>query len=381
MELSRRDFLRASSAIAAAWGLTTPETAEAAVGAPQVVWLQGQGCSGCSVSFLNSISLGTVDGLLTKTLDVQYHPTLMASAGASAIKVAQDAYTKGGFILVVEGAIPTADSGRYCYLWDGMTMLDGVRQYAAKAKYIVACGTCSAFGCIVGGKPNPTGVQRISTVIGTTLTSKLVCVPGCPVHPDWLVGTVSSILTAGRLPSMDSNRRPTAYFGRKLHEQCPYKEDEETKCFKEYGCKGPKTFSDCSRRKWNAAAAGANGTTWCIGAGRPWGTPCLGCTEPTFPDGMSPFYTRNYVGSTSRRTTTQANAAEPTAESQAAPADAAPAPTADAQVPSVNDLGDSTAGSDLEHVRNQNKSAFEKLREQNRAEYQKRLNGARKRGN
>jgi len=31
---------------------------------------------------------------------------------------------------------------------------------------------------------------------------------------------------------------------------------------------------------------------WCVEAG----APCYGCTEPTFPDGMSPFYTLNGPG-------------------------------------------------------------------------------------
>ena len=57
-------------------------------------------------------------------------------------------------------------------------------------------------------------------------------------------------------------------------------------CMEFLGCKGKKTYSDCPLRKWNAGSAGQYGVNWCIGAR----SPCLGCVEPSFPDGMSPFY-------------------------------------------------------------------------------------------
>jgi hydrogenase small subunit len=52
------------------------------------------------------------------------------------------------------------------------------------------------------------------------------------------------------------------------------------------GCKGKKTYSDCPMRRWNSSGPGQFGVNWCIGAR----SPCLGCVNPTFPDGMSPFY-------------------------------------------------------------------------------------------
>ena len=90
MGITRRDFLKASSAVAAAFGLKGPVAlAAAAPSSPSVVWLQAQGCSGCSVSLLNSIYYATVDGLLLNTLSLDYHPTLMAAAGADAVTAAR----------------------------------------------------------------------------------------------------------------------------------------------------------------------------------------------------------------------------------------------------------------------------------------------------
>jgi len=59
MHVNRRDVLRAWSALAAAWGFDIPQAPGVVTSGPgpSVVWLQAQGCGGCSVSFLNSISV------------------------------------------------------------------------------------------------------------------------------------------------------------------------------------------------------------------------------------------------------------------------------------------------------------------------------------
>lgn len=290
MELSRRDFLRASSALLAAWGLKIPDALAADNSGPPVIWLQAQGCSGCSVSLLNSIYYMTVDSLLLNTINLKYHPTLMAAAGGDAVSVAQTLGKTKGFVLVIEGAVPTGAGGRYCYLWPGMTAMEAVRTYSANAGFVLAVGSCAAYGGMVGGSPNPTGVQPVSSLVSGR---PVINIPGCPSHPDWIVGTVAYLIANGKAPSLDSKRRPRInnYFTRKLHEQCPYHDGTgERYCLKDFGCKGPETYADCSTRKWNSGAAGTNGVNWCIGPGWPSGTPCHGCTEPGFPDAMSPFY-------------------------------------------------------------------------------------------
>ena len=68
----------------------------------------------------------TIDDLLLKTIDLEYHPTVMAAAGPLAVKAATDAKAKGGYVLVVEGAVPTGGGGKFCTVWPGMTMLNAV---------------------------------------------------------------------------------------------------------------------------------------------------------------------------------------------------------------------------------------------------------------
>jgi NiFe hydrogenase small subunit HydA len=298
MDVSRRDFLRASSALAAALGASglVPGLGDEAYGLEvtdggvPVVWLQGQSCSGCSVSLLNSISEVTVDDLLLNTLDLEFHPTLMAPTGNLAVSAAERAYRRGGYVLVVEGAIPTAAGGAYCELWPGLTMAAGVERFASRAAFILAVGTCACYGGMAAGAPNPTGARGLASSYGG---KRVIKVPGCPTHPDWVVGTIASLLSTGRAPSLDSDGRPTQYFRRSVHDRCPFEDDwDEVErlgvlgCLEELGCKGKRTRADCPTRRWNAGAAGGSGINWCIGSG----APCFGCTESTFPDGMSPFY-------------------------------------------------------------------------------------------
>ena len=310
MKLTRRDFLKATSAVATALGVPASgllglrealgtETS----GLPPIVWLQAQSCTGCSVSLINTISIMPIDELLVGVLDLDFHPTVMAGAGAMAVDAAEAAYNngEGPYILVVEGAIPTGANGLYCHLWeipgeapDGEdvveTAIDVVQRYAASAHLVIAVGTCAAYGGMVAGAPNPTGAMGVQDVVGEDVP--VVNIPGCPAHPDWIVGAIAYVLANGAVPPLDRDGRPKVFFGTKVHDQCPRRNTEKVKelgeygCLNALGCNGPNTGSDCPTRMWNAGGTGENGVNWCVGAG----APCYGCTEPSFPDGMAPFY-------------------------------------------------------------------------------------------
>jgi hydrogenase small subunit len=296
--VNRRDFLKASSALAAALGMKMAGLValqrealglETDDGGTPVVWLQGQSCTGCSVSLLNSIYYHTIEDLALNTLDIDFHPQLSSAAGNLAVSAAEKAYRRGGYVLVVEGAVPTAAGGRYCTLWPGLTALDGVLRYAGRAALVLAVGTCASYGGMAAGAPNPTGAKGVGDVLNRT---GIVNIPGCPAHPDWIVGTVAYVLANNQPPALDGRGRPRIFYGDNVHEKCPLRERDEADrlgdpgCLEELGCRGPRTWCDCPTRHWNAAGKGQVGINWCIGAG----CPCHGCTEPGFPDGMSPFY-------------------------------------------------------------------------------------------
>ena len=175
-----------------------------------------------------------------------------------------------------------------------MTMLDGVRKFAANAAFVLAVGTCASFGGIPGGAPDPTGAVGVSEVVNG---KPIVNIPGCPPNPDWVVGTVAYIIANGAPPALDGDLRPKDYYGKAVHTDCPRRQyaDKgnrskllgEAMCLRKLGCRGPETGADCPTRQWHSPAQGVTGVNWCIGAG----APCHGCTEAGFPDEFSPFYT------------------------------------------------------------------------------------------
>ncbi len=291
MALPRRKFLQLVGGSAAAAGLSNlwlPRVVQAILenpGNPPVIWLQGQSCTGCSVSLLNT-TYPDIAKVLTEIISLEFHPTVMASAGDHAIKILENALESqnGKFILVVEGSIPTEATGAYCTVGEKegkpITALDWTNKLGGAAKAILNVGTCSAFGGIPAGKPNPTGAKAVKDILPN---ATMINIPGCPPHPDWIVGTIAHVLLYG-LPELDDQLRPKVFFDGVIHENCERrsyfeqgqfaKDYSDEGCLFELGCKGPIAHCDVSIRGWN------NGVNWCCRSGGP----CIGCTEPTYPD-------------------------------------------------------------------------------------------------
>ena len=200
-----------------------------------------------------------------------------------------------GYVLIVEGAIPTGAQGRYCEIWENMTMHQAVLDFAPNAAYIIALGSCASYGGISGGAPNPTNALGVSGVIGND--PRLINVPGCPAHPDWLVGVVTYLLTNGAVPPLDQHKRPLMYFSRRIHDDCLNKrtycgepifagEVRRRRLHGVFGLQGQAHLFGLPDAEMEQQGAGLGGQNWCIGAK----SPCLGCVNPNFPDGMAPFY-------------------------------------------------------------------------------------------
>jgi hydrogenase small subunit len=310
VNITRRDFLKASAAITGALALKASglmalqEAMAGGANAPPVIWLQGQGCTGCSVSLLNSIYYTTIDDLLINTLDLKFHPSVMAAAGDLAVEAAEAARVAGGYVLIIEGAVPAGENGDYCHIWPGMTMLDALRAYTLRDGSnpgpiaVLPVGTCACYGGMSAGEPNPTGAMGVRDALAylrleRKVQAPVINIPGCPAHPDWIVGTVAALL-AGEIPDLDEDGRPTEFFDTIVHKRCPNrglgggqaKFLSDRGCLSALGCKGQQTHADCPLRQWNSAGQGQTGVNWCVGSRNP----CQGCTEPDFPDGMSPFY-------------------------------------------------------------------------------------------
>lgn len=289
--ISRRDFLKFCGIGAVSLGLslsdlTLLKKVLANPNAPSVIWLQGAGCTGCSESLLNRVSTTTpktAGDLLINSINLVYHPTLMSLAGQSAVEQAEAAYSKGGYILAVEGGVPTAFNGYACAVWtynnEEVTFQSAVLDLASKASKIICIGTCASWGGISAAPPNPTGVKGVKAVTGKTTIN----ISGCPPHPDWIVWAIAQLLLGNNI-ALDSYGRPTALYSQKIHDKCPRKGKGEAEtygldlmCLKDLGCRGPQTRASCLSQFWN------NKVNWCIDANSPF----IGCTEPTFPGSNS----------------------------------------------------------------------------------------------
>lgn len=295
MNISRRGFLGYCVISAAALGLEPLDlfklkSALAKPNAPRVIWLQGSGCAGCSISFLNRVAESapgsSVGSLLSDDINLIYHPTLMAAAGEMAVNAARDVADSSKYILVVEGAVPTAFSGAAGWAWsllgEDITLQRAITDLGRKASSIIAVGTCAAFGGVSASGDNPGGVIPVSQAITNPL-SPIVNVPGCPPHPDWIVATIVNVILGkiGNTVTLDGFSRPTDIYGEIVHSNCPRRDlphastfGVDNQCLIKLGCVGMATKAPCPKTKWNG------GANWCTESN----APCLGCTEPTFPD-------------------------------------------------------------------------------------------------
>ncbi|WP_260291302.1 hydrogenase small subunit [Sedimenticola hydrogenitrophicus] len=287
--VSRRDFMKFCTGVAATMGLTTSEAMAMANAVaspkarPPVIWLHGQECTGCTESLLRS-EHPTIETLILDLISLDYHETLAAAAGhqVEAAKQASMKANKGKYLLVIEGATPVKDGGIYCKI-GGKTMLDHVKEAAEGAAAIVAIGSCASWGGIPSSGINPTEAKGAPAI----LTDKtVVTIPGCPPNPYNFLSTVLHFVTFGKLPALDHLNRPKFAYGRLIHENCERRPhfdagrfalefgDEGHQlgyCLYKLGCKGPETYANCPAIEFGDVGGGA----WPVGVGHP----CFGCTE------------------------------------------------------------------------------------------------------
>jgi hydrogenase small subunit len=288
---SRRDFLQLCTTLVATapvgLALTdkaTPAEVAAKVAKakkPSVVWLHFQDCTGCSETLLRTTKPDLAD-LIINVISLDYHETLMVACGDQAEDCLKTATANAGkFVLVVEGAIPTKDQGKYMLL-GGKPAIDVLKEVGSKAAAIIAMGSCASWGGVPSADPNPTGAVGVDSIIKD---KPIVNIPGCPPNPYNLLGTVLEFAVLGKLPACDDLKRPKFAYDRVIHDHCPRRAHFDAGrfagqfgdaghrqgwCLFKLGCKGPVTHASCSTRHFNEVV-----DCWPIGNG----SPCFGCTE------------------------------------------------------------------------------------------------------
>lgn len=298
--VSRRDFMKFCSAVAAS--LALPGTAAADIAhaitspsRPPVIWLHGSECTGCSMSLLRT-NHPTLEKLILDLISLDYHETLCAGAGAQAEASLEQTIEAnyGKFVLVVEGAVPLKDGGIYCRV-GGKNFVDMVREIGPKAGAVIAVGSCASWGGVAAMDPNPTECVGVPVVLKDKL---VVTVPGCPPNPYNLLSTVIHLLTFNKFPALDAENRPKFAYGRLIHENCERRPhfdngrfarafgDEGHRkgyCLYYLGCKGPVTYANCSTCQFGDAGSGC----WPVAVGHP----CFGCAQKGVGFSMPQFAT------------------------------------------------------------------------------------------
>ena len=273
----------------------------------KVLWLQSGGCGGCTQSLLCAEPRPLFDELGDAGIEFVWHPALSLESGTEGLQLLGDCAdgTTPFDVLCVEGAMlhgPNGTGKFHLMSGSGRPLTEWVERLARRARWVIAIGSCTAFGGFSATTPgNPLeacGLQYDGDEPGGLLGEAFVAagglpvvnVAGCPAHPGWIVDTLQKLaldgLTAGDL---DECGRPLLYAEELVHHGCSRNEYYEFKasarqhsdlgCLMEnLGCKGTQAHADCNVRTWNGGGSCLRG-----------GFACIACTEPGFEAPGHPF--------------------------------------------------------------------------------------------
>jgi NiFe hydrogenase small subunit HydA len=264
-----------------------------------LLWLQSGGCGGCSLSLLCAESPDVLTTLEAAGVHLLWHPSLSEASGEEFRDLLE--HIKSGDIpldiLCLEGAVirGPAGTGRFHLMaGTGLPMMAWIDTLAQLADYVVAVGSCAAYGGITAGGGNPSdacGLQYEgagkSGLLGEDFRARgalpVINISGCPTHPNWVTETLMQI-AAGQFTGKDIDAlgRPRSYADHLVHHGCPRNEYYEFKasaektsdlgCLMEHmGCLGTQAHADCNTRLWNGEGSCLRG-----------GYACINCTAPGF---------------------------------------------------------------------------------------------------
>ena len=264
-----------------------------------LLWLQSGGCGGCTLSLFNAESPDLLTTFKRSNIHILGHPSLSESGGEGLLSLYRHVIDKEIDIdfLCLEGAVIKGPNGtgRFHILsGSGKPMKDWIAELAAVAQYVIAVGSCAAYGGITAGGDNPSeacGLQfdndMKTGLLGEDFRSRgglpVINIAGCPTHPNWVTETLQQ-LAMGALSEhdLDEYGRPRSYADHLVHHGCPRNEYYEYKasavrpselgCMMEHlGCLGTQAHADCNMRQWNGEGSCLRG-----------GHACINCTAPGF---------------------------------------------------------------------------------------------------
>jgi len=253
------------------------------------------------MSLLNADTPDWAATLRASGIEWLWHPSLSLASGEAVLTILENCLSGDQplDVLCIEGALLRGPqgSGRFHLLaGTGVPMISWVQRLAGVARYVVAVGSCAAWGGVSGARNHATeacGLQfeddHPGGLLGPAFRSgaglPVINVAGCPTHPGWVIDSLMA-LADGSLSAddLDSLQRPRFYADQLVHHGCTRNEFYEFKasaeqpsdlgCMMEHmGCKGTQAHADCNTRLWNGEGSCTRG-----------GYACISCTEPGFQD-------------------------------------------------------------------------------------------------
>ncbi len=273
-----------------------------------LLWLQAGSCSGDTMSLLCADDPSWPELVSQYDLDIIWQPSL-SSRPVSALLQDVDAILadqKNLNILCIEGSLALGpnNTGMFDTI-NNRPKAFLIKELADKADYVVAVGTCSAYGGVPASPPNPTECTGMQSFKGAAkglldehwLSNRglpVINISGCPVHPNVIIQTITSLLE-GYPPELNPLNQPKEHYSTMVHQGCTrneyheydIEEDEFGKegcLFYNLGCQGPYTMATCNSQLWNKQSSKTRA-----------GVPCIGCVSPDFPRN-APLFRTEKVG-------------------------------------------------------------------------------------
>ncbi|MGI8550777.1 MAG: hydrogenase expression protein HypE [Dehalococcoidia bacterium] len=257
-----------------------------------VLWIEGAGCDGCTMSMLGAADPGIEDLLLGRIPDVPrvnlIHPALALESGdAYRAHLEQAALGElAPFILVLEGSVfdeSLAGPGSFSRLGmideQPLTTSSWIDRLAPRAEAVVAIGSCATWGGIPAAFGNPTGARGLPEYLGRDFRSHVdlpaINVPGCAPSGEAFVESLVYLLLhlLNLVPlELDEENRPRWLYNRGAHPLPPRTSYLPLTAYDPAG--RPEVGCPVPEMKW------MNGIGGCVEVGGA----CIGCTAPDFTD-------------------------------------------------------------------------------------------------
>ena len=273
----------------------------------KLLWLQGGGCGGDTWSFFNAESPNILELFDFLGIEVLWHPSI-SNTGIEKLRVICDQIIADNEPLdffCLEGSVIHGPEGTGAF--DEIfckPKKDLIIKLARKAEYVLAVGTCAAFGGIAADSEiEGRGLQFYKSEYGGTLGEDfraksglpVINLPGCPCHSDVISGILSELLSNVTI-NLNHYNTPREWFDVMVHQGCTRNEYHEYRVeekkfgekgcmFFHMGCSAPLATGPCNKILWNRRSSKTRV-----------GVPCFGCTRPDFPQPFPFFETRNIEG-------------------------------------------------------------------------------------